>query len=189
VKQETFDSELSKIREEMKAEMQGVDQRVDSLEQRTMTLERELAQFREEFGARVEQAEAAITFNLPVHFEFDESTLRPEDQPVLDKFAQVVGRHYSQALITVEGFADPAGDRQYNMWLGEQRAQAVREYLGQRGLEGNRIKVVSYGEAADRQVVPGAQGPGQEGMENRRVALVIDYGGDSSEPVAGRTEP
>jgi hypothetical protein len=39
------------------------------------------------------------------------------------------------------------------------------------------VKAVSYGEAADRQVVPGARGPGVTGIENRRVALVVDYSG------------
>ena len=192
VKQETFDAELTRLREEMqtqKTQMQGVEQRVDSLDQRTMGLQRELTEFREQFNTRIAETEEAMTFNVPVHFDFDDATLRAEDQPVLDKFAQVVDRYYAQALITIEGFADPAGDQQYNVWLGEQRAQAVRDYLAQHGLDEQRVRVVSYGEAADRQVVPGAQGPGQEGMENRRVALVIDHTGDRTEPVAGRTEP
>ncbi len=42
------------------------------------------------------------------------------------------------------------------------------------------MRTVSYGKARDRQVVPGAKGPGREGEQNRRVALVIDYSGDLS---------
>ncbi len=79
-------------------------------------------------------------------------------------------------MLTVEGFADPAGSRAYNEQLGMRRAEAVRDYLSSNGtLTNASIRTVSYGEVRDRQVVPGAQGPGDAGLENRRVALVIDY--------------
>jgi peptidoglycan-associated lipoprotein len=56
------------------------------------------------------------------------------------------------------------------------RAEAVRDYLSSNGnLSNASIRTVSYGEAKERQVVPGAEGPGNAGIENRRVALVIDY--------------
>jgi peptidoglycan-associated lipoprotein len=102
---------------------------------------------------------------------------------VLDRFASVVREHYPDAVVTVEGFADPAGSAAYNRRLGQRRGESVRQYLtsdGQLGAE--RIRVVSYGEARERQVVPGAQGP--NGLPNRRVALVIDYAGTASAEVA-----
>jgi peptidoglycan-associated lipoprotein len=56
------------------------------------------------------------------------------------------------------------------------RAEAVAGYLSSQGaLDASFLRAVSYGESRNRQIVPGAQGPGDAGMENRRVALVIDY--------------
>jgi hypothetical protein len=69
------------------------------------------------------------------------------------------------------------------MELGQARADAVKEYLGS-SLGGATIRAVSYGEVRNRQITPGAQGPGEEGLENRRVALVIDYTGASTAPAA-----
>jgi peptidoglycan-associated lipoprotein len=95
----------------------------------------------------------------------------------------VVREHYPDAVITVEGFADPAGSVAYNRQLGKRRGDAVREYLASSGeLTTERLKVVSYGEARERQVVPGAEGP--DGLPNRRVALVIDYAGGGASDVA-----
>jgi peptidoglycan-associated lipoprotein len=92
---------------------------------------------------------------------------------LLDRFAIVVNRFYSDALITVEGFADPAGDAEYNQWLGQQRAEAVMTYLVEVGVDAGQLRAVSYGAANNRQVEPGAWG--DNGMANRRVAFVIDY--------------
>jgi peptidoglycan-associated lipoprotein len=102
---------------------------------------------------------------------------------VLDRFASVVNEHYPGSTVTVEGFTDPSGSAAYNMELGQARADAVKEYLGS-NLSGTTVRAVSYGEARNRQITPGAQGPGDEGIENRRVALVIDYTGASTAPAA-----
>jgi peptidoglycan-associated lipoprotein len=122
---------------------------------------------------------------VPVHFEFASSALREADRPVLDRFAGVVKEYYPGALVTVEGFTDPAGSAAYNRRLGQRRAEAVREYLGTAGgFTAEQLKAVSYGEARNRQVVPGAKGPGQDGVENRRVALVIDHAAIATDQVA-----
>ena len=100
---------------------------------------------------------------------------------MLERFAGVVKEHYPNATITVEGFADPAGSAAFNQRLGMRRAEAVAGYLsGQGALDASFIRAVSYGEARNRQIVPGAQGPGEQGVENRRVALVIDYASQTS---------
>jgi peptidoglycan-associated lipoprotein len=126
-----------------------------------------------------------LKFNVPVHFEYDSSELREGDRPVLDRFASVVTEYYPGALITVEGFADPSGSAAYNLQLGRRRAEAVQEYLATAGGFGaDRLKAVSYGEVRNRQVVPGAKGPGEQGIENRRVALVIDHAAIATDEVA-----
>ena len=67
----------------------------------------------------------------------------------------------------------------------QRRAQAVQEYLATSGgLGADKLKAVSYGEARNRQVVPGARGPGDQGIENRRVALVIDHAAIATDQVA-----
>jgi peptidoglycan-associated lipoprotein len=104
---------------------------------------------------------------------------------VLDRFATVVKEYYPGALVTVEGFTDPAGTAAYNRRLGQQRAEAVKEYLGSAGgFEATTLKAVSYGESRNRQVVPGAKGPGDTGLENRRVALVIDHAAIATDQLA-----
>jgi peptidoglycan-associated lipoprotein len=120
-----------------------------------------------------ELAVGAIRYNAPVHFAYDSHEIQEGSRILLDRFAIVVNRFYSDALITVEGFADPAGDAEYNQWLGQQRAEAVMTYLVEVGVDAGQLRAVSYGAANNRQVEPGAWG--DNGMANRRVAFVIDY--------------
>jgi peptidoglycan-associated lipoprotein len=190
VTRKDFDAEMIKLREEMQASDQRLGTRVDSLSQlsqdhqrRLDALEQELQTLRQEYNVSIERMQGMLKFNVPVHFDFDRAELRESDRPVLDRFASVVREHYPEALVTVEGFADPSGSAAYNRRLGKRRGETVRSYLSGEGqLGGDRIKVVSYGEARERQVVPGAQG--DSGLPNRRVALVIDYADSGSAEVA-----
>jgi peptidoglycan-associated lipoprotein len=192
VKQEDFNSEMAKLRQEMQAGDQAVGARVDSTNQalaeqraRVEALEQELQAFRSEYTVSIEKVRGQLKFNVPVHFDFASSELREADRPVLDRFASVVTEYYPGALVTVEGFADPSGSASYNMQLGMRRAEAVQEYLATSGgFGGDKLKAVSYGEARNRQVAPGAKGPGDQGIENRRVALVIDHAAVATDEVA-----
>lgn len=179
-------AELDQVRQEMREQNQALEQRlgqrIDGVEGRLGALEQDLTALRDDFDVTVERLEGAIRFNAPVHFAFDDATVRTQDQQLLDRFAEVMRSHYPEATITLEGFTDPAGSPTYNLQLGERRAEAVREYLAGVGLPTDRMRVVSYGETRDRQVVPGAHGPGTEGWQNRRVAMVIDFDPASAEP-------
>jgi peptidoglycan-associated lipoprotein len=187
VKRGQLDSELTALRSEMQegdeevsarlgGQLDGMTGRVGSLEDRMRAFESEMQSLRSEFDARIVKIEAAIRFDAPVHFGYDSAELRDEDRPLLDRFGAVVNEYYPSATVTVEGFTDPAGNAEYNKWLGEQRAKAVKQYLVETaGLDGGRVRAVSYGEATDRQIQPGAWG--EQGLANRRVALVIDYSG------------
>jgi peptidoglycan-associated lipoprotein len=192
VTRDDFNAEVGRLREEMQSGDRQLGTRTDSAGQvladharRLDALEQELKAFRSEFNVSMEKVKGMLRFNVPVHFEFAESDLREGDRPVLDRFATVVKEYYPGALITVEGFADPAGSAAYNKWLGEQRAETVKAYLAQSaGLDPASLRAVSYGEVRDRQVVPGARGPGDRGLENRRVALVIDHAAVAGDQVA-----
>ncbi len=189
VKPDELESELDQIRAEMRESEERADDRMrsveDRLEQRLNNLETSLTNLQaefDEFHSTVERLESAIRFNSPVHFAFDDDTIREQDSEILDRFAEVVQGYYQNAIITVEGLTDPAGSPEYNQQLGERRAQAVVEYLSAAGIPSDRLRAVSYGEASDRQVVPGAQGPGEDGWQNRRVAMVIDFGSAPADP-------
>jgi len=183
VTRKDFSAEVARIREEVQAGDAQLGARIDSTNQlvadhtrRLDALDQELQAFRSEYNVSIERTKDLMKFNVPVHFEFDKSELREADRPVLDRFATVVKEYYPGALVTVEGFTDPAGTAVYNRRLGQHRADAVKEYLASAGgFETMQVKSVSYGESRNRQVVPGAKGPGDAGLENRRVALVIDH--------------
>lgn len=183
IKQEQYQSDLEQLREEMRTQMAAGDQevsdeagrRISALESQMQSLQNDLSSLSSDFNARMSEMEGRLYVEMPVYFAFDESTIRDSDKPVLDRFADVMREHHPNVLVTVEGFADPAGDESYNQYLGQARADAVRDYLIQAGLNADNLKAVSYGEARNRQVRPGAWG--DEGLPNRRVALVIEFAG------------
>jgi peptidoglycan-associated lipoprotein len=136
------------------------------------TLRNDLQALRTEFGAKISEVAEGMKFAFPVHFAFNDATVRTEDAAALDRFASVVSKHYNGAKVTVEGFADPAGSQRYNVNLSQRRAEAVKAYVASKGLDASLINTVGYGEA--RQVSRGAWGD-QPGAElNRRVVFVIE---------------
>ncbi len=184
VSPEQHESDLAQLREDIAGQIQAGDQqaaaaanrRLDSLARQLSALESALSALSSEFNAKIATMEARLHVDMPVHFAFDDATIRDADKPALDRFASVMREHHPNVTVTVEGFADPAGEAEYNQWLGQQRANAVRQYLiDTGGLDESKIRAVSYGEASDRLIEPGAWG--ENGLSNRRVALVIDYTG------------
>lgn len=132
----------------------------------------ELQSLRTEFGAKITAMEGQITFAFPVHFDFNNATVRQVDQAALDKFATVAAKYYKGAQITVEGFADPAGSRSYNLKLSQHRADAVRTYIAGKGIDSAMVKTIGYGES--RLVKKGAKHDDVGADLNRRVTFVID---------------
>jgi peptidoglycan-associated lipoprotein len=79
-----------------------------------------------------------------VYFNLDESDIRDDARPVLQKDADWMKR-WTSALVTVEGHCDSRASAEYNLALGSRRATAVKDYLASLGVQGNRITVVSKG--------------------------------------------
>ena len=102
-----------------------------------------------------------------VHFDLDRYDLTPEAQATLRQQAALL-QNYPQFVVTIEGHADERGTREYNLALGERRADAVRNYLTALGVSSDRVTVISYGK--ERPECPGADE--QCWSQNRRGVTV-----------------
>ncbi|WND75113.1 peptidoglycan-associated lipoprotein Pal [Thalassospiraceae bacterium LMO-SO8] len=103
-----------------------------------------------------------------VFFAFDRFDVEPDQKKVLDVQAAWL-KKYSSVTVTIEGHADERGTREYNLALGERRANAVKEYLIYLGIDAKRIKTVSYGE--ERPVALGSDETAWS--QNRRGVTVV----------------
>lgn len=171
IKRDEYDATIADLR----AADQRMQSQIDALSQK--------------YDAMVTQVAGRIRVETGAHFATNDATVGEEDKPLLDDFAKAITSNHSDAVITVEGFADPAGSAGSNKKLGMRRAEAVRDYLvGTAGMQTGQVRAVSYGEATNRQVRPGATG--DAGRDNRRVSLVVDYaGGGQSMPPAAPMQP
>ncbi len=107
-----------------------------------------------------------------VHFDFDKSDIRPDAEPVLQRKVAVLREHPGIKL-RLEGHCDERGSNEYNLALGQRRAEAVRRYLMSYGIETGRFTSISYGE--ERPLVD-AQNE-EAWAQNRRAEFVVtDYG-------------
>ena len=79
-----------------------------------------------------------------IHFDFDRSSVRPADVRILDASAAWLKANPTQLLL-IEGHCDDRGTSEYNTALGERRARAASEYLGTKGIDRERILLISYG--------------------------------------------
>jgi len=103
-----------------------------------------------------------------VHFDFDRFTLRPDALKLLDDAVAKLMQN-PNVRITIEGHADSIGTSEYNLALGERRANSVRDYLTNRGIMNTRLRTVSYGE--DRSIADNRTAQGRQ--QNRRAHLVV----------------
>ncbi len=104
---------------------------------------------------------------LVIYFDFDQSEIRPEYNEVLAAHGAYLAAN-GGGLLRLEGHADETGSREYNIGLGERRAQAVRRALLLQGAAASQLTTVSYGEER-----PAVFGSDEESYSlNRRVELV-----------------
>ena len=103
-----------------------------------------------------------------VHFDFDRYSLRPEAVRALDEAVAALQKQ-PEVNVEIEGHTCNIGTAEYNLALGERRANAVRDYLVSRGISANRFRTVSYGEER-----PKHDNAREETRRlNRRAALVV----------------
>ncbi len=130
----------------------------------------EKAQAEKEKAAKapaVQPTKAAFEF-VDVHFDFDKFNLKNEDRAILDRDAEWLNNN-KNVTITVEGHCDERGTAEYNLALGERRANAVAKYLTDLGVAPQRIKTVSYG--FERPLDPGHNESAW--AKNRRAHIVV----------------
>ncbi len=90
-------------------------------------------------------APARATFEFAdIYFDFDKYALNDEAKAVIAKGAEWLNKS-KDVLVTIEGHCDERGTAEYNLALGERRANAVAKYLIDLGVEAKRIKTISYG--------------------------------------------
>ena len=80
-----------------------------------------------------------------VYFDFDKYDLKPEARDRLAKNAAFL-REYDTVMVTIEGHCDERGTNEYNIALGDRRANAAADYIASLGISGSRMRTVSYGE-------------------------------------------
>ncbi len=129
-----------------------------------------------EARAAAERARAALRAELAlmINFEFDKSAVMPGDMANLDRKAAILNAN-AGLRIRVAGHADERGSDEYNFALGNRRAEAAKRYLANKGIDGSRIEVVSFGE--ERPVDPASTEAAW--AKNRRAEFEILAGGDA----------
>ena len=157
----------------------------NELAARIAALRTDLDSLRTQFNVRVVALEGGLRFATPVTFAFDDAGVSSNALPMLQRFAQVAARYYPASMITVEGFADPAGSQKYNLALSQRRAENVRAQLASLGLGANQLRAVGYGET--RLVVPNAEKDDPGARSNRRVVFVIENVGQEAIIALGPT--
>ncbi len=108
-----------------------------------------------------------------INFDYDQATIRQNDESTLDRKAAVLAANPNVKL-TISGHADERGSDEYNLALGNRRAAAAKRYLQNKGVDGSRMDVVSYGE--ERPLNPGHDESAY--AQNRRDEFQVTAGGD-----------
>ena len=103
-----------------------------------------------------------------VYFDFDSYSLDGEDRATLDAQAAWLNSN-PEVRVTIEGHADERGTREYNLALGDRRANAARDYLQSRGIAASRMQTLSWGKER-----PAVEGSNESAWaQNRRAVTVV----------------
>jgi peptidoglycan-associated lipoprotein len=115
------------------------------------------------------QQDLVVNIGDRVFFGYDHYDISPEAQTILKAQADWMAK-YSNVNLTIEGHCDERGTREYNLALGERRANSVKNYLTGLGVSANRIHTVSYGK--ERPAVVGSNA--EAWAQNRRAVSVVE---------------
>jgi peptidoglycan-associated lipoprotein len=119
-------------------------------------------------------AEALVDVGDRVYFGYDQYDLSAEARATLEKQAALL-RKYPAVDIIIQGHADERGTLEYNLALGERRANSAKDYLVALGINPARIRTVSYGEER-----PAMVGSTESAFAQNRRAVTVVAGGEPS---------
>lgn len=176
------DTEVGATRGELEGQVDAVETEVETVQGRLDEHDTQIGEISSTAQDALDRAIAAgklaegkflyetVLTDDSVHFPFDEATLSEEAEAALAAFAEQLRTENANVYIEIQGHTDSTGEEDYNLRLGEARAEAVRRYLNlEEGVPLNRMSVISYGESA-----PITDNGTREGRaQNRRVALVV----------------
>lgn len=124
----------------------------------------------------VETKEEVVVYKAPdmvmqedIYYEFDKSTLTPTAQDNLLRKAEWL-RENPNATVTIEGHCDERGTNEYNLALGDRRAESAKAFLTDLGIDSSRLTTISYGE--ERPIDPRSNE--EAWAKNRRAHFVVD---------------
>jgi peptidoglycan-associated lipoprotein len=137
------------------------------LKERTLS-EEEARRMKEEAERMKASAEKARFESEDVLFEFDQYILSDTAKQILDKKAKWL-KDFPSTKVQVEGHCDERGSAEYNLALGQKRADAVMQYLVSLGININRLSTISYGK--EKPLDPGHTE--EAWVKNRRAQLVL----------------
>ncbi len=103
-----------------------------------------------------------------IYFDYDKSNIRSDAREILKANAEIFTKN-SSATIVVEGYCDERGTTEYNMALGERRAQETKQYLENLGINASRIETISYGEERPLD----SRSTEEAWAQNRRVQFLL----------------
>jgi peptidoglycan-associated lipoprotein len=115
------------------------------------------------------QEDLVVNVGDRVFFDFDSSALQPDGRATVEGLAAWMN-NYPSTAVTIEGHADERGTREYNLALGDRRANAVYDYLLALGIPAGRLNTISYGK--ERPAVLGSNEAAW--AQNRRAVFVIN---------------
>ena len=159
ISQEELDAQKREAAEKLRQEELA---RQKALEEQRLQAEEEARQRQMIFDAR------SLFINEDIYFEFDRSRLLPDAQDVLKRKAAWLMNN-SDVSVVIEGHCDERGTNEYNMGLGDRRAQSAQTFLINLGISTSRLQTVSFGE--ERPVDP--RHNEEAWAKNRRAHFVI----------------
>jgi peptidoglycan-associated lipoprotein len=115
------------------------------------------------------QQDLVVNVGDRVFFGFDEYNLTREGQFTLERQAEWL-KKYPSVRVTIEGHCDERGTREYNLALGEKRANSVKNYLAALGIDSSRVTTISYGK--ERPAVIGSNEAAWS--QNRRGVTIVE---------------
>lgn len=122
----------------------------------------------QEQTAKAEATAPAEASLLDINFDYDKATIRPDARVIMKDNADILLKNKT-SKITIEGHCDERGTSEYNMALGERRAQEAKKYLVNLGVDAARMKTISYGE--ERPMDPGHDE--EAWAKNRRAHFAV----------------